>query len=164
MCVCVYLCVCVCVCVHVCMCVCVCACVCVCVCACVCVCVCVCVCACVCACVCVCACPTEECAYRVLTSDRPDDDSSAGIPIIIKAYELHRDNAEVVEAIVNLIMELCEYGQFTLPCPPPSLTWPSKGVTVEGGKGRREWGGGQRAQEAAAAAVLIVLQQLRREK
>lgn len=60
---------------------------------------------------CLCVCPTEECAYRVLTSDKPDDESSAGIPIIIKAYELHRDNAEVVEAIVNLIMELCEYGQ-----------------------------------------------------
>ncbi|XP_070175840.1 serine/threonine kinase-like domain-containing protein STKLD1 isoform X1 [Littorina saxatilis] len=53
--------------------------------------------------------PNEECAYRVLTSDKPDDASTPGIPIIIKAYELHRDNAEVVEAIVNLIMELCEY-------------------------------------------------------
>ena len=53
----------------------------------------------------------EECAYRVLTSDKPDDGKPTGIPIIIKAYELHRDNAEVVEAIVNLIAELSEYGQ-----------------------------------------------------
>ncbi|KAL8600836.1 hypothetical protein ACOMHN_056494 [Nucella lapillus] len=53
--------------------------------------------------------PNEECAYRVLTSDCPSDEKPAGIPIIIRAYELHRDNAEVVEAIVNLIMELCEY-------------------------------------------------------
>lgn len=53
--------------------------------------------------------PNEECAYRVLTSDKQDDTKPAGIPIIIKAYELHRDNAEVVEAIVNLIMELSEY-------------------------------------------------------
>ncbi|KAK7477366.1 hypothetical protein BaRGS_00031384, partial [Batillaria attramentaria] len=58
--------------------------------------------------------PNEECAYRVLTSDKPEDEKPAGIPIIIKAYELHRDNAEVVEAIVNLIMELCEYEDIRL--------------------------------------------------
>jgi len=32
-----------------------------------------------------------------------------GIPIILKAYEIHKDNAEVVEAIVILLLELAEY-------------------------------------------------------
>jgi len=32
-----------------------------------------------------------------------------GIPIILKAYEIHKDNAEVVEGIVSLILELAEY-------------------------------------------------------
>ncbi|XP_050407760.2 serine/threonine kinase-like domain-containing protein STKLD1 isoform X2 [Patella vulgata] len=49
----------------------------------------------------------EECAYRVLTAE--DVDGVAGIPVIIKSYEVHKDNAEVVESIVNLIVELAEY-------------------------------------------------------
>lgn len=36
----------------------------------------------------------------------------AGVPIIMKAYELHKDNAEVVESIVSLVMELAEYGKY----------------------------------------------------
>jgi len=32
-----------------------------------------------------------------------------GIPIILKAYEMHKENAEVVEGIVSLILELAEY-------------------------------------------------------
>jgi hypothetical protein len=35
----------------------------------------------------------------------------AGVPIVLKAYELHKDNAEVVESIVSLVMELSEYGE-----------------------------------------------------
>ncbi|XP_059153576.1 serine/threonine kinase-like domain-containing protein STKLD1 isoform X2 [Physella acuta] len=51
----------------------------------------------------------EECAFRFLTSADPDDDSPTGIPTILKAYHLHKDNALVVEAIVRLILELTSY-------------------------------------------------------
>lgn len=54
---------------------------------------------------------TEESAYRVLTDEAPDGGHIAGIPKIIKAYELHKDNAEVVASIVSLVMELAEYGK-----------------------------------------------------
>ncbi|KAL5011496.1 hypothetical protein ScPMuIL_010047 [Solemya velum] len=50
----------------------------------------------------------EESSYRVLTNHGPDGKHIAGVPIIIKAYELHKDNAEVVESIVTLFMELTE--------------------------------------------------------
>lgn len=53
----------------------------------------------------------EESAYRVLTDEAPDGGHIAGIPKIIKAYELHKDNAEVVASIVSLVMELAEYGK-----------------------------------------------------
>ncbi|XP_046542734.1 serine/threonine kinase-like domain-containing protein STKLD1 [Haliotis rubra] len=55
--------------------------------------------------------PDEECAYRVLTSEGGSDaaESKDGIPIIMRAYELHKDNADVVESIVTLFMELVEY-------------------------------------------------------
>ncbi|XP_011442457.4 serine/threonine kinase-like domain-containing protein STKLD1 isoform X3 [Magallana gigas] len=53
--------------------------------------------------------PDEESAYRVLTDEAPDGGHIAGIPKIIKAYELHKDNAEVVASIVSLVMELAEY-------------------------------------------------------
>lgn len=46
----------------------------------------------------------------MLASDNLDDKNPTGLPILIKAYELHRDNAEVVEAIVTVIQEFCEYG------------------------------------------------------
>ena len=35
----------------------------------------------------------------------------AGIPIIIEAYNQHKDNAEVVENVCTLFMELTEYGK-----------------------------------------------------
>lgn len=57
---------------------------------------------------------TEESAYRVLTDEAPDGGHIAGIPKIIKAYELHKDNAEVVASIVSLVMELAEYGRHIL--------------------------------------------------
>lgn len=57
---------------------------------------------------------TEESAYRVLTDEAPDGGHIAGIPKIIKAYELHKDNAEVVASIVSLVMELAEYGKYLL--------------------------------------------------
>ncbi|ESP03243.1 hypothetical protein LOTGIDRAFT_237772 [Lottia gigantea] len=49
----------------------------------------------------------EECAYRVLTSE--DNEGHCGIPVIIKAYNQHKDNAEVVESMVNLIVQLANY-------------------------------------------------------
>lgn len=55
---------------------------------------------------------TEESAYRVLTNEGPDESHIAGVPIIMNTYELHKDNAEVVESIVTLIMELAEYGMY----------------------------------------------------
>ncbi|XP_060595198.1 serine/threonine kinase-like domain-containing protein STKLD1 isoform X3 [Ruditapes philippinarum] len=51
----------------------------------------------------------EESAYRVLTNEGPGNTHIAGIPIIMKTYELHKDNAEVVESVVTLLMELAEY-------------------------------------------------------
>ncbi|XP_067662721.1 serine/threonine kinase-like domain-containing protein STKLD1 [Haliotis asinina] len=54
--------------------------------------------------------PDEECAYRVLTSEAAEAaECKDGIPIIMRAYELHKDNADVVESIVTLFMELVEY-------------------------------------------------------
>ena len=47
----------------------------------------------------------------MLTDEAPDGGHIAGIPKIIKAYELHKDNAEVVASIVSLVMELAEYGK-----------------------------------------------------
>ena len=43
----------------------------------------------------------------------PDGRYNAGIPIILKAYELHKDNAEVVASIAMLVMELAEYGKMS---------------------------------------------------
>lgn len=54
---------------------------------------------------------TEESAYRVLTNEAPGGGHIPGVPKILKAYELHKDNAEVVESIVTLVMELAEYGK-----------------------------------------------------
>ncbi|CAG2251306.1 STKLD1 [Mytilus edulis] len=47
--------------------------------------------------------------YRVLTNEVSTGGHVAGVPIILKAYDLHKDNAEVVESIVSLVMELSEY-------------------------------------------------------
>ncbi|XP_013388890.1 serine/threonine kinase-like domain-containing protein STKLD1 isoform X2 [Lingula anatina] len=52
--------------------------------------------------------PDEESAYKVLNNDR-DGVNVAGIPIIKEVYTQHRDNAEVVENICTLFMELTEY-------------------------------------------------------
>lgn len=54
----------------------------------------------------------EESAYKVLTNEAPGGGHIAGVPKIMKAYELHKDNAEVVESVVTLLMELAEYGQY----------------------------------------------------
>ncbi|CAL1533581.1 unnamed protein product [Lymnaea stagnalis] len=51
----------------------------------------------------------EECAFRFLTSAEPDDDAPTGIPTILEAYKLHKDNAMVVEGIVRLLLELSIY-------------------------------------------------------
>jgi len=51
----------------------------------------------------------EECAYRFLTSDNPDDDGPTGIPTVMEAYRLHKDNSMVVEAIVRLLLDLSRY-------------------------------------------------------
>ncbi|KAL4218629.1 JUN phosphorylation [Mactra antiquata] len=51
----------------------------------------------------------EESAYRVLANEGPNKTHIAGVPIIMSTYELHKDNAEVVESIVTLLMELADY-------------------------------------------------------
>lgn len=56
----------------------------------------------------------EEGAYKVLTNGKSGADEVLGIPIITSAYEAHKDNAEVVENICTLIMELCEYGKLAV--------------------------------------------------
>ena len=54
---------------------------------------------------------TEECAYKVLTNVKEDGSEEPGLPYITAVYELHKDNAEVVENVATLLMELCEYGE-----------------------------------------------------
>ncbi|KAK2150896.1 hypothetical protein LSH36_383g00000 [Paralvinella palmiformis] len=51
----------------------------------------------------------EESAFRVLSNNKDNQPDIAGIPIILKAYSIHKDNAEVVENICILLMELLEY-------------------------------------------------------
>ena len=53
----------------------------------------------------------EENAFKVLTNDRGNGESVQGIPILQKAYYTHKDNAEVVESICTLFMEMTEYGK-----------------------------------------------------
>ena len=53
----------------------------------------------------------EESAFRVLSNNKDNQPDIAGIPIILKAYSIHKDNAEVVENICILLMELLEYGE-----------------------------------------------------
>ena len=55
---------------------------------------------------------TEESAYKVLNNILSDGSSVAGIPIIISAYNEHKDNAGVVENMCTLFMELSEYSKF----------------------------------------------------
>ena len=54
----------------------------------------------------------EECAYKVLTNVKEDGSEEPGLPYVTNVYDLHKDNAEVVENIATLFMELCEYGEF----------------------------------------------------
>ncbi|XP_052790409.1 serine/threonine kinase-like domain-containing protein STKLD1 isoform X2 [Mya arenaria] len=56
----------------------------------------------------------EESAYRVLTNEGPNNTHIPGIPIVMKTYDLHKDNAEVVESIVTLLMELAEYAEICI--------------------------------------------------
>ncbi|XP_033732002.1 serine/threonine kinase-like domain-containing protein STKLD1 isoform X2 [Pecten maximus] len=55
--------------------------------------------------------PDEESAYRVLANEASGGGHIAGIPKVMSAYELHKDNAEVVESIATLLMELAEYDE-----------------------------------------------------
>lgn len=54
----------------------------------------------------------EESAYKVLNNPQENGKSIAGIPLIIEAYNQHKDNADVVESICSLLLELSEYGEF----------------------------------------------------
>lgn len=56
--------------------------------------------------------PTEECAFAFLSSEKEDCGSHTGIPTVMEAYKVHKDNADVVEAIVRLLLELSHYGEF----------------------------------------------------
>ena len=49
----------------------------------------------------------------MLTNLNKDGVEEPGIPYITEAYYKHRDNAEVVENICVLFMELCEYSEST---------------------------------------------------
>ncbi|XP_052222133.1 serine/threonine kinase-like domain-containing protein STKLD1 isoform X1 [Dreissena polymorpha] len=53
----------------------------------------------------------EESAYRVLTNEGPNNTHICGVPVIMSTYELHKDNADVVESVVTLLMELAEYAE-----------------------------------------------------
>ena len=53
----------------------------------------------------------EECAFRVLTNCKENGEEEPGIPYVTEVYSYHKDNAEVVEAICALILELCQYGE-----------------------------------------------------
>ena len=46
----------------------------------------------------------------MLTNEGPNNSHIQGIPIVMATYDLHKDNAEVVESIVTLLVELAEYG------------------------------------------------------
>ena len=61
-------------------------------------------------------CVAEECAYKVLTNLNKDGVEEPGIPYITEAYYKHRDNAEVVENICVLFMELCDYSESASRC------------------------------------------------
>ncbi|CAD5115316.1 unnamed protein product [Dimorphilus gyrociliatus] len=52
----------------------------------------------------------EESAYRVLSNESGGNEVR-GLPLIIDAYEQHKDNAVVVENICTLFMELSEYDE-----------------------------------------------------
>ncbi|BFZ05607.1 hypothetical protein BsWGS_08646 [Bradybaena similaris] len=52
---------------------------------------------------------SEECAYEFLSGDAEDNSSPTGIPTVMEAYRLHKDNADVVESIVRLLLELSNY-------------------------------------------------------
>jgi len=51
---------------------------------------------------------TEESAYKVLNNPQADGTAIAGIP------NQHKDNADVVENICSLFMELSEYSECLL--------------------------------------------------
>ena len=52
----------------------------------------------------------EENAFRVLTNCKENGEEEPGIPYVTGVYAFHKDNAEVVEALCVLILELCQYG------------------------------------------------------
>ncbi|BFZ20201.1 hypothetical protein BsWGS_23240 [Bradybaena similaris] len=51
----------------------------------------------------------EDCAYKFIANDTTEDESPRGIPTVMKAYIVHKDNADVVESIVRLLLELSQY-------------------------------------------------------
>ena len=44
-------------------------------------------------------------------NSRDDDHENNGLPVIVAAYEQHKDNSEVVETIVALLKELVSYSE-----------------------------------------------------
>ncbi|XP_064649533.1 serine/threonine kinase-like domain-containing protein STKLD1 isoform X3 [Lineus longissimus] len=53
--------------------------------------------------------PDEESAFKVLDCERKDGTRIQGIPKIVEAYGYQSNNAEVVENVCTLFMELVEY-------------------------------------------------------
>ena len=45
-------------------------------------------------------------------NSQDDDHQNGGLPVIVAAYEQHKDNSEVVETIVALLKELVSYSEF----------------------------------------------------
>ena len=57
---------------------------------------------------------SEDCAFRFLLVPPSADLSEEieGISLIKKAYNLHKDNSEVVEVMLQLFLQLCKYSKF----------------------------------------------------
>ncbi|XP_064616971.1 serine/threonine kinase-like domain-containing protein STKLD1 [Liolophura sinensis] len=53
----------------------------------------------------------EESAFKVLAYESRRSQEVAGLPILVGAYNVHKDNAEVVEAICTVLMELAMYDE-----------------------------------------------------
>lgn len=47
----------------------------------------------------------------MLSALKPDGTEIAGIPVMVKLYAAHRDNADIVKNLVAVIAELTEYSK-----------------------------------------------------
>lgn len=47
----------------------------------------------------------------MLSALKPDGTEIAGIPVVVKLYTAHRDNADIVKNLVAVVAELTEYSK-----------------------------------------------------